>query len=293
MSVAVGTGEAWVPGTSSSLQSGYYCRVTSSQNLPVAAADPTNPRVDSVTATVTDKAYAGTADSFAVQVNTGVPTSGANLTNLSGAPALPTSSLLLGYVLVPAGSSSVTSGNILAQASTFSPGGGATLVTSLPVSPVDGQEIDLLVDATNGVRWRLRYRSASSSAYKWEHVGGSPMQAEVLTVEATPGTSYGDCATVGPTVVLPVGGDFDISFGCYINGDTVAGPILAAPKLGSAATSDNDSVAAYTSLIVSPARTIRRTGLVSGSTIKLQYKSPGSATTFGHRFLAVTPVRCG
>jgi len=50
--------------------------------------------------------------------------------------------------------------------------------TSLPGSPVDGQE-HILVDSTTNpaYQWRLRYNSSSSSAYKWELVGGFPYVA--------------------------------------------------------------------------------------------------------------------
>ena len=36
---------------------------------------------------------------------------------------------------------------------------GPPLVTSLPANPVDGQEVDFLASATDGVIWRLRYRA--------------------------------------------------------------------------------------------------------------------------------------
>src|SRR4051794_15998509 len=46
------------------------------------------------------------------------------------------------------------------------------LVSALPSSPSDGQVVNYLADGTNGIVWRLRYRAASGSAYKWEYVGG-------------------------------------------------------------------------------------------------------------------------
>jgi hypothetical protein len=112
MSVNVGTGECWVPGSQGATQGGYYGRVASSTNLAVAAANASNPRIDSVSATVTDSAYSGTGNTFAVQVNTGSPTAGATLANLSGAPGLPANSLLIGYVLVPAAASSIVTADI-------------------------------------------------------------------------------------------------------------------------------------------------------------------------------------
>jgi hypothetical protein len=112
MTVNVAPGEVWVPGTTSSTQSGYYCRVSSATNLAIAAADPSNPRVDRVVALITDAAYSGGTNTFAVSVVTGTPTAGATLANLNGAAAAPASSLTLGYVLVPNGSTNVTGGNI-------------------------------------------------------------------------------------------------------------------------------------------------------------------------------------
>jgi hypothetical protein len=49
-------------------------------------------------------------------------------------------------------------------------------VTSLPASPSDGQEVFYAADATNNVIWNLRYRSGSASTYKWEFVGGDPLE---------------------------------------------------------------------------------------------------------------------
>jgi hypothetical protein len=117
MSVNVASGEVWVPGSSSATQSGYYCRVSSSTNLAIAASDPSNPRIDRVSAIVTDSAYSGGTNTFAVAVETGTPTAGATLTNLNGVAAAPTSSYTLGYVLVPATATNIVSGDLSTVAS--------------------------------------------------------------------------------------------------------------------------------------------------------------------------------
>ena len=64
------------------------------------------------------------------------------------------------------------------------------LVTSLPGSPIDGQEVyyQSAAMAADGVVWHLRYRASSSSAYKWEYLGGPPLSAAIdaaTTVSAT------------------------------------------------------------------------------------------------------------
>ena len=117
LSVNVSTGECIIGGTEGVRQGGYYCLNESSANLTISAANPSNPRIDTVCATVSDSGYTepsgGSGNQWALQVVTGTPTSGATLTNLNGAASLPLSSLLLGYVLVPASASSITSGDIL------------------------------------------------------------------------------------------------------------------------------------------------------------------------------------
>jgi hypothetical protein len=112
MSINIAVGEVVVPGSSAATQSGYVGRVSSTTNLAISASDPTNPRIDRVSALITDSAYSGGTNTFTVAVETGTPTSGATLSNLNGVAAAPTSSYTLGYVLVPAGSASVTGGNI-------------------------------------------------------------------------------------------------------------------------------------------------------------------------------------
>jgi len=49
--------------------------------------------------------------------------------------------------------------------------------TSLPASPTDGQMAILVDSITNpSYQWMFRYNAGSSSAYKWEFVGGTPRQ---------------------------------------------------------------------------------------------------------------------
>src|SRR3954451_5923766 len=51
----------------------------------------------------------------------------------------------------------------------------APIVTSLPATPVDGQECNYLADATNGVMWHLVYRAADA---KWYYTGGPPLASD-------------------------------------------------------------------------------------------------------------------
>ena len=183
----------------------------------------------------------------------------------------------------------------------IAPGIRTPLHTSLPTSPLDSQEINYLADAANGIIWRLRYRAASASAYKWEYVGGAEITAEVLAAETTTSTVYVDLATAGPAIVAPLAGDYDIRGDCSISwgvSDTFG---TCAVKVGSAGTTDNDRVALTTGVIGASVgagsqggATIRRTVSAAATTIKLQYKN-GNANqvTYQYRRLGIRPVRVG
>ena len=79
MSVNNAAGEAVVPGSTSTTQSGYPTRGSSTTNSVIAAADPSKPRIDGVYLQINDAAYAGVTNSAVITVVTGTPTSGATL----------------------------------------------------------------------------------------------------------------------------------------------------------------------------------------------------------------------
>src|SRR5215471_2162916 len=73
-----------------------------------------------------------------------------------------------------------------------------TYGTTLPASPADGQEAVLVDSVTNPTyQWRFRYNAGSTSAYKWEFVGGAPksvgpgnMQVSVTTATVITGMTW-------------------------------------------------------------------------------------------------------
>lgn len=177
------------------------------------------------------------------------------------------------------------------------------LVTELPVSPADGDEVRFLADADSGVVWQLRYRDKAPSAYRWEFIGGSPIYAEVTTEEnygpGAGGATFGDLATSGPAVTLPLAGDYDVQHGCraHVNGN--AGFSLMSYAIGSTAASDNDAVIANepagdNTSPKSMARMRRKTGL-SAVTLTSKYRNNNTTNTgaFSSRWISVTPIRVG
>jgi len=172
------------------------------------------------------------------------------------------------------------------------------VVSSLPSSPVNGQDCYYLADATNGVVWHLKYRSASASTFKWEFVGGGSLHAEVATMESRGAiTTYADLATVGPSVTVPVAGEYEIAFGARVQTPSVVGQSgNVSVSIGgvTAVVADAtwvDSAAAQIANF-STARTIWRTAAAT-NVVKLQYAVTNTSFQFGNRWLGVRPVRVG
>jgi hypothetical protein len=114
MTVTVGAGELMLSQGWSSSGGGYYVRNTASISLSIAAADASNPRVDTIVARVQDSTYpsGGTSNTATVEVLAGTPTSGATLANRAGAATVTAAKFALAYVLVPAKASTVTIENV-------------------------------------------------------------------------------------------------------------------------------------------------------------------------------------
>lgn len=171
-------------------------------------------------------------------------------------------------------------------------------VTSLPGSPVDGQEIIFQADATNGVYWHLRYRAASGSSFKWEALGASaPLTSEITTDESTASTTYVDLTTVGPSITLPLAGDYLITYGGQVYNATASNGTYISPKLGAATAADADgitNVSPTASAILPVWRSIRRNGLAASAVIKVQTRATvGGTAHYFNRTLEIRPIRLG
>jgi hypothetical protein len=160
----------------------------------------------------------------------------------------------------------------------------------------EGDEIYFPADPSNGVIWRFRFKSSSSSSYKWEFVGGSPLLVTAADVTLTQGT--GPIYNAGTTALswtTTVGGDFDITMGLLQNATNLSYTAIA----GGATITATDADAIYNAVSGSTnaaylTRTLRKTALPSGLTITMQHKGAASSTTtYSNRSLRFTPVRVG
>src|SRR5262245_14701541 len=170
-------------------------------------------------------------------------------------------------------------------------GGSPPLVTALPATAVDGQEV-ILVDSLTAptYNWRFRYVAAKATN-KWVFVGGPPLYAEVATPE-TLGTinTYLDLATVGPTVTVPVVGDYIVDIR-EAHSAPGASTVNVSYSIGATAANDVDAI--ITGNIVnatySQSRSRRKNALPAGA-LTMKYKTDAITPSFRNRSIEVTPI---
>lgn len=152
------------------------------------------------------------------------------------------------------------------------------------LTPVDGDECYFIADATNGVIWHLRYNAGSSSAYKWEYLGGPPLISIVMNNETTNSATITDLPTPGPSITVPRAGDYFYE-----------GKVGVAPSAGTAYTYFGQGELHHTSVYgwTAAGATNMASGLAASGVLHVQYQSASSANTqaWKDRQLAVWPRR--
>ncbi len=164
--------------------------------------------------------------------------------------------------------------------------------TTLPGSPINGQE-HILVDSITAptYSWHLRYNSTLA---KWEYIGGRPAFSAVDTSESTASTTYVALATAGPSIVLPVAGDYDVQIGCCTR-DAVSNNVFGymSYDVGATGASDSDSIfngSPTTGSYITSSNHRRKTG-IGAVTLTAKYKVITAAIYFQARWMSVTPVK--
>lgn len=81
--------------------------------------------------------------------------------------------------------------------------------TTLPASPVDGQQAILVDSITNpAYQWLFRYNAGSTSAYKWEFIGGPPIFIYPAGFTPSGTAAYLTDTAVASTVNVPRAGEY-------------------------------------------------------------------------------------
>ena len=174
------------------------------------------------------------------------------------------------------------------------------LVSVLPTTNLsEGLEIyfQTAAMAVDGAVWHLRYNAASSSPYKWEFVGGSSLYSLVgADQQQVTLSTWGELATVGPDVVLPLAGDYEYEASAMTYTNTVGGTCA----FGLAAFSGTPGTDEIMYDPVSIATASRRMNLIgklaaqpAATTIRMRYWHNSGTANFNSRKLRVRPVRVG
>jgi hypothetical protein len=170
------------------------------------------------------------------------------------------------------------------------------IVTALPTEDLY-EGLGIIYDTgTSGVRWNFVYDTTDGSTYPWLFIGGSPLVSEVVTQESTTSATYDVLATAGPSVTVPLAGDYDVHHGASLQAPA-GQTIHYSYDIGGTGASDNDSAqnfiqsTAITDMSVAHAG--RHTGLSASTALVSKYKTSGGTAYAKKRFMRVTPVRVG
>lgn len=173
--------------------------------------------------------------------------------------------------------------------------------TTLPASPVDGQEA-ILVDSLTipTYQWRFRYNNGSSNTDKWEFIGGTTRVVNIVTSEAINSNTYVDLSTAGPSFTVPRAGQYMVDWGCEFSAPLGSATLdnYVTVKIGAAAASDTNAAAAKGSDVgtqnrESLAGNALQITAAASDVLKMQYRGGAAVATNNalKRFLKVTPIR--
>ncbi len=174
------------------------------------------------------------------------------------------------------------------------------VVTALPGSPTDGQEV-ILVDSLTvpTYAWRFRYLASITDANKWLYCGGEPAFVEVGAQESTTSVTYVALTTAGPVFAIPRAGVYDVEIGFLAYKPSGNGSIIVMSyDIGGTAASDNDSAQATNGTMVVSGTEVRSSNVrprrktLTAVTLTSKYRSANTEQAgFASRWMRVTPVR--
>jgi hypothetical protein len=172
---------------------------------------------------------------------------------------------------------------------------GPGLATTLPGSPVDGQEA-ILVDSLTlpTYAWRFRYTASITDAYKWVYVGGAPIVTEVATIGTINSGTYGALASAGPSFALPRAGIYEVEVGARMYNNTASADAAMSYDIGGTAAVDADAVDTFGPGVTDATHNsmVKTKTIATAVTLTAKYRSAaGSTASFEKRFMRVVPVR--
>lgn len=203
-------------------------------------------------------------------------------------------------ILTKKNNSTVNAGNVRGPVGPQGPIGEPPVVTALPTSPVNGQECYYLASAADGVVWHLKYRSGSTSAHKWEYVGGPPTLAVSTGSSGVISSSTIAVLPNTPQLTIPLPGIYDVEM--YIDMQNYIAGLndIRIYFIRSSAPATNLAGGSLTILTVSSTaasvqKRNRLGGLIAGNVLQLAYTSSGNValSQADVSILRAWPVRVG
>jgi hypothetical protein len=173
------------------------------------------------------------------------------------------------------------------------------LVTALPSSPVDGQEVyyQNAAMATLGVLWHLRYRTGATGSYKWEFAGGTPLYAERQADEggALPAATFASLNANDPKVAVPLAGQYNAEHSATMRPRTVLSIVGCGLAVG--ATLPTNTTSPFETAGVNQYASMHQLQVVTataGQTIaQMYYVADAQTVNVEARGVRVTPIRVG
>ena len=168
--------------------------------------------------------------------------------------------------------------------------------TTLPASPINGQEAILVDSVTNpSYQWRFRYNASSTSAYKWEFIGGTDLVATYAPSESfTAASAWTNWPTIAPTITIPRAGDYIVSAWATFQKSVADSNLLLGVGIGDWSSSliqGNFSIAQTNGYQTVSIRNLL-TGLAAGGVFRTKGYQVSAGTLSGvNRTLSLQPVR--
>jgi hypothetical protein len=173
----------------------------------------------------------------------------------------------------------------------------ATIATTLPGSPVDGQEA-ILVDSLTAptYAWTFKYVASISDANKWLFIGGGPAVSEVAASESATNAAYIALTTAGPSFTVPRAGIYLVTIGARMQNNSAAKTFMSY-DIGGTAAADVDAATvgnfgnSNSGYVDSAHQKSRLKTLAAATALVAKYKSTTAGFTMAERFMHVLPVR--
>lgn len=168
---------------------------------------------------------------------------------------------------------------------------GGTPGTTLPTAPTNGQ--DYYYQLSSGGVWHLKY---NATAAKWDLAGGPPLIDEVVTAQTTASLTYAALATAGPSIAVPIAGDYIVTIGCRASNNTAATQTFMSYDIGATGAVDADALFNFAITDATTGdfgvRARKKTGLTA-VTLTAKYRVTGGTGSFESRWMQLLPVRVG